>query len=38
VAPRAIEFWSNRPGRLHHRELYTRASLGEPWTMSLLNP
>jgi pyridoxamine 5'-phosphate oxidase len=38
VAPRAIEFWSNRPGRLHHRELYTRGSLGEPWTMSLLNP
>jgi pyridoxamine 5'-phosphate oxidase len=38
VAPRAIEFWSNRPGRLHHRELYTRGSLGETWTMALLNP
>jgi pyridoxamine 5'-phosphate oxidase len=38
VAPRAIEFWSNRSGRLHHRELYTRGSLGEPWTMALLNP
>jgi pyridoxamine 5'-phosphate oxidase len=38
VAPLAIEFWWNRPGRLHDRELYTRASPQAPWTMTLLNP
>src|SRR5437762_1844300 len=38
VAPVAVEFWRNRPGRLHERDLYTRASVGAPWTMTLLNP
>ena len=38
VIPRAVEFWRNRPGRLHERELYTRASPGEPWKTTLLNP
>ncbi len=38
VAPLAVEFWFNRPGRLHLRELYTRRAPGEPWTMTLLNP
>ena len=38
VAPLAIEFWWNRVGRLHERELYTRAEPGAPWTMTLLNP
>jgi len=33
-----VEFWRNRPGRLHERELYTRASAGAPWTSTLLNP
>jgi len=38
VAPLAVEFWRNRPGRLHERELYTRASPRAPWNMTLLNP
>jgi len=38
VTPLAVEFWRNRPGRLHERELYTRASAGAPWSMTLLNP
>jgi len=38
VAPLAVEFWRNRPGRLHERELYTRASVDAPWTTTLLNP
>jgi pyridoxamine 5'-phosphate oxidase len=38
VAPLAVEFWRNRPGRLHERELYTRASAGAPWSITLLNP
>ena len=38
VAPLAIEFWHNRPSRLHQRELYTRDRPGAPWTMTLLNP
>lgn len=38
VIPLAVEFWRNRPGRLHERELYTRDSPGAPWKMTLLNP
>jgi pyridoxamine 5'-phosphate oxidase len=38
VAPLSIEFWSSRPGRLHDRELYARASPAAPWTLTLLNP
>ena len=38
VAPLLIEFWHNRPGRLHDRELHTRPSVGAPWSMTLLNP
>jgi pyridoxamine 5'-phosphate oxidase len=38
VTPLAVEFWHNRPGRLHERDLYTRASAGAPWTLTLLNP
>jgi pyridoxamine 5'-phosphate oxidase len=38
VAPLAVEFWRNRPGRLHERELYTRAAPRAPWKMTLLNP
>jgi pyridoxamine 5'-phosphate oxidase len=38
VAPLALEFWWNRPGRLHERELYTRMSPQSDWTLTLLNP
>ena len=38
VPPLAVEFWRNRPGRLHERELYTRPTPAAPWTMALLNP
>jgi pyridoxamine 5'-phosphate oxidase len=38
VRPLAVEFWKNRPNRLHQRELYTRQKPGAPWFMTLLNP
>ncbi len=38
VAPLVVEFWQNRPARLHQREVYTRKAPGAPWTMTLLNP
>jgi pyridoxamine 5'-phosphate oxidase len=38
VRPYAIEFWKNRPNRLHERELYTREKQGAPWFVQLLNP
>ena len=38
VAPLAVEFWRNRPGRLHERDLYTRESPSAPWKTVLLNP
>jgi len=38
VVPISVEFWWNRPGRLHERELYTRASPQGAWTRTLLNP
>jgi pyridoxamine 5'-phosphate oxidase len=37
MAPLSIEFWRNRPGRLHERELYTRPAPGAAWTLTLLN-
>jgi pyridoxamine 5'-phosphate oxidase len=36
IAPAAIEFWVNRPFRLHDRLLYARA--GEGWTKTRLYP
>jgi pyridoxamine 5'-phosphate oxidase len=38
VAPVLIEFWHSKPGRLHEREVYTRATPDSAWSMKLLNP
>jgi pyridoxamine 5'-phosphate oxidase len=38
VKPLSVEFWRNRPNRLHERELYTREKPGAPWSIQLLNP
>ena len=38
VRPTAIEFWRNRPNRLHERDLYAREKQGAPWYLQLLNP
>jgi pyridoxamine 5'-phosphate oxidase len=37
VAPEKIEFWSDRPHRLHERHLFTRGPDGN-WTEGLLYP
>lgn len=36
IAPDLLEFWSDRPHRLHERRLFTRK--GDGWTESLLYP
>lgn len=36
IVPERIEFWEDRPHRLHHRRLFVRD--GDGWTESLLYP
>jgi pyridoxamine 5'-phosphate oxidase len=36
LKPDRIEFWSGRPGRLHHRELFERQ--GDTWRITLRYP
>ena len=36
VTPLVIELWEDRPGRLHHRRLFTRTAAG--WDTGLLYP
>jgi pyridoxamine 5'-phosphate oxidase len=38
LTPRAIEFWHDRPHRLHERRLFTRADAGGAWASTLLYP
>ncbi len=38
VRPLAMEFWRDRPFRLHERLLFERAAPGEAWTTSRLYP
>jgi pyridoxamine 5'-phosphate oxidase len=38
LAPASIEFWRDRPFRLHERTLFARASTEEPWTKTTLYP
>ena len=38
VVPQEIEFWQERPFRLHDRVAFTRPSLNSPWTKTRLYP
>jgi pyridoxamine 5'-phosphate oxidase len=38
VVPNEIEYWQERPFRLHDRVSFTRASLNAPWTKTRLYP
>lgn len=38
VVPAAIEFWHDRPFRLHDRIEFTRAGVGAPWEKTRLYP
>jgi pyridoxamine 5'-phosphate oxidase len=38
VTPLEIEFWRDRPFRLHDRLVYARADANAPWTIERLFP
>jgi pyridoxamine 5'-phosphate oxidase len=38
LVPDRIEFWTDRPHRLHERRLFTRAAAGDGWTEGLIYP
>ena len=38
IIPMTIEFWEDRPFRLHERIEFSRAGRGEPWTKARLYP
>jgi len=38
LVPSSIEFWADRPFRLHDRIVYTRPAVGKPWTRERLYP
>ncbi len=38
IAPEAIEFWRDRPFRLHERLVFRRAAASDDWTTSRLYP
>lgn len=38
LVPLVIEFWAERPFRLHDRIAFSRARPGEPWTRTRLQP
>ena len=38
LSPRAIEFWHDRPNRLHERRYFTRSSASGDWSSTLLYP
>jgi pyridoxamine 5'-phosphate oxidase len=38
VTPLAVEFWRDRPFRLHERIVFTRQGVGEPWQKMRLYP
>jgi pyridoxamine 5'-phosphate oxidase len=38
LTPARIEFWQNRPNRLHDRFRYTRAESGDAWLLERLAP
>ncbi len=38
LVPRTIEFWLDRPGRMHDRRRFTRDAPDGPWSSTLLYP
>ena len=38
IRPLEIEFWADRPFRLHDRIVFRRERPGEPWTRTRLYP